>query len=116
MKKDEMIKVLKENGIDVSGETWKVIQKKYKEFKNKPVVEILSDDPVERRAQELRNIRNELHPLIKDLMVRLKGRSNINNKEINEIINLYNRYYRRSETAGCGSCVARCYDALKKLV
>lgn len=108
-----MVNELKSNGWSVENEDdYFGVNNLYRDMTELKSIE----NPIERRERELQLKRKALIPKIKDLIGRLRGRSNINNHEVNEILNLYNKYYLRRESAGCGSCVARCYDALKRLV
>jgi len=51
-----------------------------------------------------------------ELMAQLKGRTNGTRGEIDKMFRLYNKYFKRVDNPNCGSCVARVYEALKKII
>ena len=60
--------------------------------------------------------RELLLPRIKKIIDKLYRRTTADASELAELLACYNAYYKRSDSFSCGSCVARAYEALKKLV
>lgn len=130
MTKQEMIKKLEAEGIDVPDLKWGPLQKFYKEKMDELTPPVIFSKPTEESVEEVlekhieRNpdkrtpleiARGDLFPKIVDLMNRLKGRSNATHGELNEMFSLYNQFYLRADSPTCGSCVGRVFSTFKKM-
>jgi len=111
VKKVDMIKTLKEGGIDIpDGTTWNDLKKIYNDYKK-----TLTSPPMHSRSS-IEIVREELYPEIKKFMENIKLNNDISLDDIYLLTSLYNRYYLRSENPKCGICVAMMYESFKKIV
>ena len=132
MKKVDMIKNLLDEGFDTPDLKWQDFMKYYKEKmelvkdRNSLIIEKTNqkntDELLERKIERepdlrtpLQKKREELFPLIVDLMNRLKGKSKASHGELNELMSLYNQFYLRHDAAGCGACISKAYTTFKKI-
>jgi len=132
MKKIDMEKILLDEGFDVPELKWQDFMKYYKEKmeevkdRNSLIIEKTNqkntDELLERKMEKepdlrtpLQKTREELFPKIVDLMNRLKGKSRASQGELAELLSLYNQFYLRHDSAGCGSCVSKAYTTFKKI-
>lgn len=60
--------------------------------------------------------RQLLLPRIKAIIAKLFKRTSAEHSELAELLYCYNTYFKRSDSFTCSACVARAYEALKKLV
>lgn len=130
MKKQEIYDNLKDRGYDEHefiDLNWIELKKFYSQVVNKgfsshPTTQQDVEERIERQLtrRELDDIRlkkerDELIPKIKDFIKSINGKVNLSGSEISTMYNLYNKFYKRHDTPGCSICMARIYNALKKI-
>jgi len=128
MKKIEIIKELGKMGYepeDYKDLSWIDLQDFYKD-KTTPSVEKPTEESVDETIERLiekqpdmrtplEKKRDELFPRIVDIMRRLRGRTNATHDELNEMFAIYNTFFMRHDSPGCGACVARVYKTFEKM-
>jgi hypothetical protein len=132
MKKVDMIKNLLDEGFDTPDLKWKELQLYYKEkmeeveSRNSLIIEKPTEKSIEERVEikielqpdlrtPLEKKREELYPLIVELMIKMKGKTRASQDELNEMFSLYNQFYLRHDQPNCGSCVSRVWSTFKKI-
>jgi hypothetical protein len=111
MKKIELINLLENLGYNTADLTWQELLKlksKIKLDNNKLSKKQLDNNKLSKK-------RAELLPKIKSFINRMKGKYEISQDEIKEMMSLYNAYFKRNDSGNCSVCVARVFNILKKI-
>jgi len=116
MKKEELIKSLEKHGIKTEGKKWHELLQLKKEVDNPIEVKEKVLTESEKKKMVLAKKRKNLLPEIKNFIQGMKGKQAITKEETIIMFKLYNDYYERRDKPGCGTCTARIYNTLKKLI